>query len=72
MRVDRFDGVTDAQLIELFHAACHKKYEQLDQQLKVSRSGFRGAAQKKDAMSMEIAWRKREGAHPMEQKPSIV
>ena len=33
MRVDRFEGVTDGQLMDLFRAGCRTKYEQLDRQV---------------------------------------
>ncbi len=33
MRVERFGGLTETRLIEMFHAQCGKKYQQLDQQI---------------------------------------
>lgn len=33
MSVDRFESMSDAVLIKLFHAACNEKYIQLDQQI---------------------------------------
>jgi hypothetical protein len=33
MRVERFEGVTATQLIDLFHAQCRQKYQHLDQQI---------------------------------------
>lgn len=33
MSVDRFENISDAELIKLFHKACKEKYEQLDQQI---------------------------------------
>jgi len=52
MRVDRFEGMTDAQLIELFHAGCRKKYEQLDRQVAVLENRLQAPAKKKDATSI--------------------
>ena len=52
MRVDHFDGMTDAQLIELFHAGCRKKYEQLDRQVAVLGERLQATAKKKDATSI--------------------
>jgi hypothetical protein len=52
MRVDRFEGTTDAQLIELFHAGCRKKYEQLDRQVAVLENRLQATAKKKDATSI--------------------
>jgi hypothetical protein len=52
MRVDHFDGMTDAQLIELFHAGCRKKYEQLDRQAAVLRKRIQATAKKQDATSI--------------------
>lgn len=49
MRVDRFEGMIDAQLIELFHAGCRKKYEQLDRQVAVLGKRIQATAKKKDA-----------------------
>lgn len=51
MRVDHFDGMTDAHLIELFHAGCRKKYEQLDRQVAVLGKRLQATAKKKDATS---------------------
>src|SRR5205085_5755879 len=44
MRVDRFEGMTDAQLIELFHAGCRKKYEQIDRQVAVLENRLQATA----------------------------
>jgi hypothetical protein len=52
MRVDCFEGMTDAQLIELFHAGCRKKYEQLDRQVAVLENRLQATAKKKDATSI--------------------
>ena len=52
MRVDRFEGMTDAQLIELFHAGCRKKYEQIDRQVAVLENRLQATAKKKDATSI--------------------
>lgn len=52
MRVDRFEGMTDAQLIELFHAGCRKKYEQLDREVAVLRKRLQPTGKKKDATSI--------------------
>jgi hypothetical protein len=50
MRVDRFEGMTDTQLIELFHAGCRKKYEQLDRQAAVLDKQLQATAKKNEAM----------------------
>ena len=49
MRVDRFEGMIDAQIIELFHAGCREKYEQLDRQAAVLGKRIQATAKKKDA-----------------------
>lgn len=51
MRVDRFEGMTDAQLIELIHAGCRKKYEQLDRQVAVLEKRLQSTAKKNEATS---------------------
>src|SRR5437867_13430108 len=52
MRVDRFESLIDAQLIELFHAGCRQKYEHLDRQVAMLGKRLRTAAKKKDATSL--------------------
>jgi hypothetical protein len=52
MRVDRFESMTDAQLIELFHAGCRKKYEQLDRQMAVLWKRLQATPKKKDATAI--------------------
>lgn len=51
MRVDRFEGMTDAQLIDLFGANCRTKYEQLDRKLDSVHKRFRAAGKKDGALS---------------------
>jgi len=52
MRVDHFEGITDAQLIGLFHAGCRKKYEQFDRQVAVLGKRLQSTAKNKDATSI--------------------
>ena len=58
MRVDRFDGMTDAHLVELFHVGCRKRYEQLDRQVAVLEKRLQATAQKKDATSIGRLFKK--------------
>ena len=58
MRVDHFEGMTDAQLIELFHAGCRKKYEQLDRQVTVLGKRLQATAKMKDATSIGRIFKK--------------
>jgi hypothetical protein len=44
--------MTDAQLIELFHAGCRQKYEQLDRQVAVLGKRLQTTGKKKDATSI--------------------
>ena len=52
MRVDRFEGMIDAQIMELFHAGCRKKYEQLDRQVAMLAKRSQATAKKKDATAI--------------------
>jgi hypothetical protein len=58
MRVDRFEGLTDAQLIELFHAGCRKRYEQLDRQVAGLAKRLQTTTQRKDATSVGRLFKK--------------
>jgi hypothetical protein len=57
MRVDRFEGVTDGQLMDLFRAGCLAKYEQLDRQVASLEKQLHRSA-KKDTASIGRALKK--------------
>jgi len=52
MRVERFEGVTETQLIDLFHAQCREKYQQLDQQIEALGKRLRAPADAKKVTVM--------------------
>lgn len=52
MRVERFEGMTDAQLVELFHAGCRTRYEQLDRRVTALGKRLQTSAKRKDATSV--------------------
>lgn len=58
MRVDRFEGLTDAQLIELFHTGCRKKYEELDRQVALLGKRLQASSKRKDATSIGRIFKK--------------
>ena len=51
MRVERFEGVTDAQLIDLFRDGCLTKYEQLDREVAITEKRLQ-RSRKKDTKSI--------------------
>src|SRR5438105_14891135 len=58
MRVAHFENMTDAQLIELFHAGCRERYAQLDRQITVLEKRLQATVKKKDARSMRRIYTK--------------
>lgn len=48
MNVDRFESMSESELITLFHKACKEKYEQLDQQIAVLEKSLHPRSQRKN------------------------
>lgn len=50
MSVDRFESMSDSELIMLFHNACKEKYEQLDQPIAALEKSLHARSQRKNLL----------------------
>ena len=50
MNVDRFESMSESELIKLFHNACKEKYEQLDQQIAALEKSLHARSQRKNLL----------------------
>jgi hypothetical protein len=58
MRVERFEGMTESQLIELFHTQCREKYQRLDQHIAALGKRLRAPAHAKKLTVMARLFQK--------------